>query len=72
VQYLQRGLAGTFMIVEAAARGQGNQGLSQRVLVSAVHGVRAAAAVGVVRGRQMLSAERGQRDLIHVGCPDSQ
>jgi hypothetical protein len=72
VQYLDRGLARTFVIVEAAARGQGNQGLSQRVLVSAVHGVSAAAAVGVVGGRQMLSGERGQRDLIHVGCPDSQ
>jgi hypothetical protein len=56
VQYLQRGLAGTFVIVEAGARGQRNQGLS-RVLVSAVHGVRA---VGIVRGRQMLAAQRGQ------------
>ena len=59
-QYLDRGLARTFVIVEAGARGQGNQGLSQRVLVSAVHGVRAAATVGVVRGCQMRSAERDQ------------
>ena len=50
VQYLDRGLAGTFVIVETGARGQGNQGLSQRVLVTAVHGVRAAAAVAVVGG----------------------
>jgi hypothetical protein len=60
------------MIVETGARGQGNQGLSQRVLVPAVHGVRAAAAVGVVHGRQMLSGKRGQRDLVHRGCPGSQ
>ena len=52
--------AGTVVIVEAGARGQSNQGLSQRVLVPAVHGVRAAATVGVVRGCQMLSAERGR------------
>ena len=60
VQYLDRGLAGTVVIVEAGAGGQGDQGLSQRVLVTAVHGVRAAAAVGVVGGCQMLSAKRGQ------------
>jgi hypothetical protein len=72
VQYLDRGLSRTFMIVEAGASSQGNQRLSQRVLVAAVHGVCTAAAVRVVGGRQMLSAERGQRDLIHVGCPGSQ
>ena len=60
VQYLECGLAGTLMIVETGARGQGNQGLSQCVLVPAVHGVRAAAAVGVVRDGQMLSGKRGQ------------
>jgi hypothetical protein len=60
VQYLDRGLAGTLVIVQAGARGQSNQGLSQRVLVTAVDGVRAAAAVGVVGGRQVLAGERGQ------------
>jgi hypothetical protein len=59
-QYLQRGVARTFVIIETGARGQRNQGLSQRVLVTAVHGVRAAAAVGIVGGCQMLSAKRGQ------------
>jgi hypothetical protein len=55
VQHLQCGLAGALVVVEAGARGQRNQSLSQRVLVSAVHGVRAAAAAGIVRGGQMLS-----------------
>src|ERR1044072_5152909 len=41
VQDLQCGLAGALVVVEAGAGGQGNQGLSQCVLVPAVHGVRA-------------------------------
>ena len=69
VQYLECGLAGTFEVVEGGARGQGNQGLSQRVLVSAVHGV---CAVSVMGGRQMVAGERGQRDFVHGGCPGSQ
>ena len=48
VQDLQCGLAGALVVVEAGAGGQGNQGLSQCVLVPAVHGVRA----GGCRGRR--------------------
>lgn len=72
VQHLQRGLAGALVIIKAGAGGQGNQGLSQRTLVPAVHGVRAATAVDVTRGGQMLSGKRGQRDVVQRGCPGSQ
>src|SRR3954452_19408056 len=53
------------MVVERATRRHRHQGLTQRVLVAAVDRVRAATAARRARRFQMLSRERGERDLLH-------
>ena len=59
-QHLQRGFAGAFVLVQLTARRQRDQGLAQRVLVTAVDGVRAAPAADRAGGLQVLPRERGE------------
>ena len=60
MQDLKRGLAGTLVLVEAVAAGQRDQGLAQRVLMSAVDGVGTAPAGGLARGGEVLVDQCGQ------------
>lgn len=69
LQHLQGSLAGVVVVGKRCSGSQGNQGLAQGVLVTAVHRVRAAATGSSVRSCQLLAGKSGERDLVHLASP---
>lgn len=65
-QDLKSGITGTVMVTQIMSGGQGNQRLSQDMLVSAEHGVGAAATRGLPGDLQLFLSERRERDAVHA------
>jgi len=68
VQDVDGGLAWVLVLVEPLAGRERDDGLPERVLMSAVHGVRCAATGGGLGEVQLLARQGGQGRLLHGGC----
>ena len=65
VQHVDGGLTRVRVLLEGLPGGEGNERLAQDVLMTAVHGVGAAAIAGALGDQQVFADQRCEGHLVH-------